>query len=362
MQHREAALLWSHLNVLTKERYDALIRVYGSLDDAAKHLGEEMLRGLGCRQDTVINAMLRLEEFDAASYQRELEKRHLQFLEWTDERYPSRLREIGDPPPFLYARGDLSILGQPCLGLVGTRNMSGYGKRVAETFVPPVVAAGVVTVSGLAEGIDAAVAEETLRAGGRTVAVLGHGLHMIFPKSNERLADEITKGGGLLLTEFPLRAETGKYTFPARNRIIAGLSLGTVVLEAPEGSGAIITAELALEYGRDVFVVPGQIFDPNYAGSHALLAKGTAMLVTSPTEVLREIGVVAPAEGKTLSSFVPSTPEEKTVFAALTTMPQEIDALVGKTKMDAGRLNAVLTMMELSGGAKNIGGGLWVRT
>ena len=232
----ETALLWSWLNILSTKRYDALRKVYGSLDEASGHINEELLRNLGCREDTVYLTLNRLEEFDADRYQKELDRRDLRLLTIEDNLYPSKLREIGDPPIFLYARGDLSILDQPCLALVGTRDMTPYGKRVTEAFVPQIVRAGVVTVSGLALGIDAEVAKETIAAHGTTVAVLGHGLGSIYPKSNAQLAEKIVQSGGILLSEFALDIAPDKYTFPARNRIIAGLSLGTVVLEAGDDS------------------------------------------------------------------------------------------------------------------------------
>jgi DNA processing protein len=198
-----------------------------------------------------------------------------------DDVYPTQLKTIDDPPIFLYYKGSLEITKQPCIAAIGTRTMSAYGDRVTEAFVPPLVRAGMVTVSGLAYGIDAAVAKETLLAGGNTIAVLGHGLGMISPKAHRMLADDIVTHGGLLLSEFPLDVRPDKYTFPARNRIIAGLSLGALILEATEDSGSLITADLALDYNRDVFAVPGNVFDPNYAGCHALIRKGSAQLVTT---------------------------------------------------------------------------------
>ncbi|MEK7218103.1 MAG: DNA-processing protein DprA [Patescibacteria group bacterium] len=359
MAYSPAALLWSSLSVLTKERYEALMQVYGSLEDAAKHLGGELLRGLGCREETVHEALTLADAFDAERYASALEEKKIRFFTFVDAEYPSRLLQVADPPPFLYAKGDLSLLEQPCIGLVGTRGMSRYGRRVVGHFVPDFVAAGVVTVSGLAVGIDAEVARETIRCGGRTAAVLGHGLGMVYPRGNRGLADQIVEGGGLLLSEFPLPKNPEKYTFVARNRVIAGLSLATLVLEAPEGSGALITADLALGYGRDVFAVPGEVFDPNYAGCHALLKKRQAMLADHPASVLRELGMVAPVAGA--PAFMPQSDDENAVYAVLTAMPQDLDQLVGRLRMEAGRINAVLTMMELSGGAKNVGGGLWVR-
>ncbi|MEI8230669.1 MAG: DNA-processing protein DprA [Candidatus Peregrinibacteria bacterium] len=357
---RTVALTWSWLNILTKKRVDALLTLRSDLSEALQALDEELLRALGCREETVFKTLNRLEEFDPAWYEKELAKRKIAFLSFDDEGFPASIKEIGDPPVFLYSRGDLSVLSEPCIALVGTREMSPYGKRVAELFTPAFVQAGMVTVSGLATGIDAVVAAETMRAGGRTVAVLGHGLGSIYPQSNARLAEEIVEHGGLLLSEFPLDAQPDKYTFPARNRIIAGLSLGTVVLEAPVGSGALITAELALDYGRDVFAVPGQIFDPNFAGSHLLLASGQAKLVQKPEDVLIEIGIVGPDAGA-VSAFTPSTPDEAALYKILTTMPQSLDDLVQRSGLAAGLIGATLTILELQGAVKGVGEGKWVR-
>ncbi len=360
---RDTALLWWHLNVLTKRRFDAILEVYGSLDDAAKHVGEELLRGLGVREEAARGALMRLEQFNADRIEKMLKDRKVTFITMEDDAYPAILRQIGDPPIFISYKGDLKCLDQPLIAIVGTRKMSRYGKRVAEHFVPAFVRAGMVTVSGLALGIDTMVAKETLMAGGRTVALLGNGLSRILPESNSDLAEEIIAKGGLIMSEFPLDQPPDTYTFPARNRIIAGLSLGSLVLEAPEGSGAIITAELALEYGRDVFAVPGDIFDPNYAGCHALIAKGQARLVTTPEEVLQEIGIVAPtgeAGAERASKYIPESPTEERVWQALTTLPQRVDDLVEKTGLSASEIGTVLTLLELSRAAKKVGGG-WVR-
>ncbi|MDD5103751.1 MAG: DNA-processing protein DprA [Candidatus Peribacteraceae bacterium] len=356
---RSTALTWSWLNILTSKRLEAILQVYGDLSQALQHLDESLLKQLGCRDETVLEVLNRLEEFDPEPYEQELTKRGLSFLTIDDAGFPRQLREIPDAPVFLYWRGDLTILDQPCLALVGTREMSDYGRRVAESFVPELVRAGLVTVSGLALGIDAAVARETIAAGGRTVAVLGHGLGKIYPTENARLAEEIVSGGGLILSEFPLDAKPGKFTFPARNRIIAGLSLGTVVLEAPEGSGALITADLALDYGREVFVVPGQIFDPNYAGCHQMLGKGHAKLVGSAEDVLSELGVVASETSRT--SYDPKNAAEAALLNVLTTMPQTTDDLMERSGLPASQVASALTMMELQGAVGQAGNGQWVR-
>lgn len=360
---RDTALRWSWMNVLTRKRYELLKETFKTLDRALDALSIEMLGQLGVREDTAMGAMNRLEEFDTETHQKELQKRELILITIEDEAYPTALLEIPDAPIFLYARGDLGILSQPCIALVGTRGMSDYGKRVTEHIVAPLVGAGIVTVSGLAAGIDAEVARETIRAGGETVAVLGHGFATMYPKAHVHLADDIVKAGGLILSELALDIQPDKFTFPARNRIIAGLSLGTVVLEAALQSGSLITADLALDYNRDVFAVCGPIFDPNYAGCHQLLQRGSAKLVTDAKDILCELGmahaVQSPQESRI--DFAAENQEEAAVWSALTTMPVDLDDLVIKAKLDAATLNATLTMLELRGVVKNVGAGMWVR-
>lgn len=357
----ETALLWWYLNVLPKrKRYDMLVDCFGSLDEATANMTAGMLGELGCREETAADILRKKEEFDPGKYAAEMERRNIRLLSIEDDAYPECLRTIGDAPVFLSYHGDITVLHQPLIGLVGTRDMSPYGKRVTGAFVPDFVRAGVVTVSGLALGIDAEIAKETLAAGGRTVAVLGGGLGAIYPKSNERLAEEIVAKGGLLISEFPLGMEPTRYTFPARNRIIAGLSLGTVVLEAPVESGAIITAELALDYNRGVYAVPGPVFEPRCEGCHALVRRGEATLVTSATDVLQDIGIMASSRAETVS-FIPTNGNESAVWNVLTAMPQCVDDLVERSGLPASSVFGVLTVLELQGVAANIGGGQWVR-
>ena len=274
-----AALLWSALQVLNRERFEALVQVFGTLEEAGKHVDEQLLRSFGCREQTVRAVMERLAKYDAEKEVELLQSSAAKIITLGDASYPDRLRDIPDSPVFLYARGHLSITQHPCVGLVGTRRMSVYGKRVTQEFTRTLVHSNLVTVSGLAYGVDACVAEETLAAKGRTIAVLGHGLLVHSRSTAEALAGNIIASGGLILSEFPLLYPADMFTFPLRNRIVAGLSLGTVVFEAPEGSGALITAKLAFDYGREVFAVPGQIHDENYVGCHALIRQDRAKLV-----------------------------------------------------------------------------------
>ncbi len=354
-------LLWWHLNILTKERYDAILQVFESLDEATPHINEEFLRGLGCREETQREVMMRLEEFDAEKQEAFLEKQGITVLMIEDPAYPGPLKQIPDPPIFLSCQGDLSILNQPCIGMVGTREMTQYGRRVAEDFTEAFVRAGMVTVSGLAQGIDSVVAAESLKRGGKTVAVLGGGLGVIAPVEKRKIAESIVKSGGLLLSEYPPFFEPTKYTFPARNRIIAALSMATVVLEAPAESGALITADLAQGYFKQVFAVPGPIYDANFAGCNALIAKSVAKLVASPEDVLKELGVVAPADDQQ-SSYTPQDAVEAAILKVLSRLPQPVDDLVEKSGLPASDIGATLTLLELAGAVKNTGGGQWVRT
>ena len=350
------ALTWSWLNILTKKRADVLTEIYGSLEDALGSLDENLLKSLGCREETIYKTLNRLEEFDPSAYQKELEKREISFITIDDPQYPALLRTIPDPPLFLYAKGDLSILSQPCIALVGTREMTPYGHQVSERFASAFVKSDVVTVSGLALGVDAAIAEETIRSGGHTVAVLGHGLANIFPKTNAKIGEKILYSGGLLLTEFPLDAMPDKHTFPARNRIIAGLSIATVVIEAGERSGALITAEFALEDGRDVFAVPGSILESSSDGCNHLIAKGSAHLALGPEDVLTSLSIVASerSSGQISESSSP-------IAQYLSSLPQSIDDLIEKSGLTAQNINTELTMMELDGAAKRMNDGRWVR-
>lgn len=320
----------------------------------------DLLRAMGCKPETVQRILMDAKKLDLRKAEEDLKNRQIRLLVLGEEGYPARLADASDAPPFLYARGDLAVLDHPCLSIVGTRAMSSYGRRVIEWFVPAFVRAGLITISGLAYGVDACVAEETLRGAGRTVAVLAHGLGMIHPYRHEFLAKKILDGGGLLLSEFALWKKPEEYTFPARNRIVAALGLATLVIEAPQGSGALITARIAHGYGREVFAIPGQIFDENFSGCHQYLAQRKATLAASPEDVLREMGIIPPVGGKA-AAFTPRTTEEQNVFSILTTMPQPVDGLTERTRLAPAALSATLTMLELAGAAKNIGGGLWVR-
>lgn len=203
------------------------------------------------------------------------------------EGYPTRLSEIYDPPVMLYVRGNRELLATNLLAVVGTRNYTSYGKMVVNEIVPDLVAHGVCVVSGMALGIDTFAHYETLKSNGSTIAVLGSGVDVVAPVQNQRLYEELVNHG-LLVSEFPLGLQPTRYTFPQRNRIIAGLSDGVIVIEADEDSGSLITADFALEYGRFVGSVPGSIFSQGSKGANKLIAAG-AKIIRSSTDILEEL-------------------------------------------------------------------------
>lgn len=229
--------------------------------------------------------------FDLPSYLKKLKEQKIRVITLKDKEYPKRLKEIQDPPFLLYAkgRGELARIAQVAVAIVGTRSMTSYGKRVTERLTRGLVDAGVTVVSGLAQGIDSVAHETAVARGGKTVAVLGHGLDQVYPPKNKKLATWIVeKHRGLLVSEYPLGFALAASNFPRRNRIVSGLSLGIVVVEGAQKSGSLITASAAAAQGRDVFAVPGPVTSPMSAAPHFLLKNG-AKLVENAGDILEEL-------------------------------------------------------------------------
>lgn len=271
--------------------------------------------------------------------------------------YPKLLKEIPNPPYLLYARGTLSPNEHPSISIVGTRKNSPYGKQVAVDFSTKLARAGFLITSGLALGIDAFAHQSTLEAGGKTVAVLGSGIDdaHIYPRINFNLAKDIIANGGLLISEYPPETSPSENTFPARNRIIAGLSLGTLVIEAAESSGALITAKMALECNREVFSIPGPIFSPASQGTNSLIKSG-AKLVSNIQDILEEINLPFFKSTPVLREKYPQTAEETLILETLGEIPTHIDKIAKLTKLGTAVVASNLSLMEIKGWTKNIGG------
>jgi DNA processing protein len=292
-----------------------------------------------------------MSSFDEQAFLRELTERGYRWLPRTDPAFPSRLRSIHDPPPGLFVRGahDLELLARPSVAVVGARACSSYGTSVAESLARELARAGVVVVSGLARGVDAAAHRGALESG-TTVAVLGCGIDRDYPRGHAALAALVAERG-LIVSEYAPGVEPAPWRFPARNRIVAGFALATVVVEARERSGALITADLALDEGREVLAVPGEITSQLSRGTNHLLRLG-ATPVTCAGDVLRAIGV-EPAPPPRVAHLEPKLGRVHELVADAPTTADELAQATGET---AGTIAAVLAELELLGVVEGVDG------
>ncbi len=292
-----------------------------------------------------------------------LEREQVHLLTWDDPDYPEQLRNIFDPPPVLYIKGRLPHSHELMIAVVGSRKSSTYGRGVAENLCRELSVKGITVVSGMARGIDSAAHWGTLKAGGQTVAVLGCGVNVIYPPENARLYYEILERG-VIISEFPMSAKPDRGNFPARNRIISGMSLGTVVVEAGLRSGALITADMALEQGRDVFAVPGNINSACSQGTNRLIKQGASLaehaddvLNALPVEISREIqkdlqqelefASEKPSPQPAAAEIASLEGHEKSVFELLGQEPLHIDEISTQTQLPSGTISATLIMLEM---------------
>jgi len=290
-----------------------------------------------------------------------LEKKRIQVITWKDLAYPPLLRKIEYAPPVLYVYGTFTEDDRRfAVGIVGTRKMSSYGRQVTERFSNDLAQGKITIVSGLALGVDTVAHTTALDAGGRTLAILACGLDTIYPPANYALARRIVESGqGALISTFPLGVRPDAGNFPARNHIISGLSLGVLVTEAPPTSGALITANSALNQGREVFAVPGGIFSTASAGVNKLIQDG-AHPVTSVGDILDRLNIhMFPHSEETraqVKASIPDNPEEQALLKVLSLEACHIDELTRQSALEAHVVAATLTMMELKGMVKHIGG------
>ncbi|MCW8919693.1 MAG: DNA-processing protein DprA [Gammaproteobacteria bacterium] len=270
-----------------------------------------------------------------------------------DAAYPPLLRELHDAPPLLFVRGSTALLATPQLAMVGSRNPSSSGRETAHDFACTLSRVGMVITSGLAQGIDAASHQGALQGGGQTIAVTGTGLDRVYPASNRELAHAIVDGGGTLISEFPPGTQPHASNFPRRNRIISGLSLGTLVVEAALRSGSLITARLASEQGREVFAIPGSIHNPLARGCHQLIRQG-AKLVESAADVLEELApqlhaVLAAESSATVAGEVVLDDESRRLLECLGYEATAVDLLVERSGLTAEAVSSMLLPLELQG-------------
>lgn len=275
-----------------------------------------------------------------------------------DNSYPEILKEIHNPPRNLYIRGNFHSDDRAAIGVVGTRNHTNYGKQATQQIVQGLVKSGITIISGLAKGIDTIAHKTALQQGGRTIAVLGTAVDekSVYPACNQKLANRISKQGAVI-SEHPLKTQPEKWFFAQRNRIISGLCLGVVVVEAPQKSGALITASQALEQNREVFAVPGPIHSPTSAGTNRLIQMG-AKLVTKVNDILEELHL--PPLKEVGKQFEPENKWEKIVMTAISKTPISVNEIANQNNLNTGIVNSTLISLELRGVIKKTDKGEYI--
>ena len=320
--------------------------------------GELRKAGLDSKSaDTIVNLRPRIS-LDAEM--ENLKRYKVKVLTCDSPGYPQRLKEIYDYPPVLYVRGNLLPEDECCLAVVGTRRASVYGRQVTEEIVSDLARNKIAIVSGLAKGIDSVAHRAALGANGRTIAVFACGLDIVYPAENAELARAIMERGALI-SEYPLGTRPKADNFPRRNRIMSGLSLGVLVVEAGESSGALITANQALEQNRDVFAVPGSILSPASKGTNHLIQEG-AKLVRDHVDILEELNLAMVAQQLEMKELLPTDETESLLLKQLGNEPTHIDEVCRQSALAAGLVSSTLTMMELKGMVKQVGGMNYVLT
>ncbi len=271
-----------------------------------------------------------------------------------DEEYPARLREIDQPPPVIYVRGDFHEADFWAVAIVGTRRVTAYGRQVTEDFATHLAHNGITVVSGLARGVDAIAHQAALNADGRTLAVLGSGVDRIYPPEHARLAEQITQHGALISDYFP-GTPPDSANFPPRNRIISGLSLGVVIVEAGEKSGALITASFAAQQGRDVMAVPGNIIAPQSKGTNRLIQQGAHPLLC-PQDIYEFLNLQDHHEQQAAREVLPADEIETQILNVLKYEPLHIDEIQAQSGLSIDKVSATLAIMELKGLVRQLGG------
>lgn len=329
-----------------------LAQAFGDLSSAWQ-ASESQLRAAGLDAETTASLLRMQTQLDLDGEMSCIERVGAHLLTPEDDAYPDLLRNLPDAPLTLYMRGTLVAHDELALAIVGTRKASGYGRDAAAYFSRQLAAQGVTIVSGLAHGIDAVAHRNAIEAGGRTIAVMGCGIDRIYPPDHSDLARQIVQNGALI-SEFPLGTKPEARNFPRRNRIISGISLGVLIVEAPEQSGAMITATLAAEQGKEVFAVPGSVFNAASVGTNRLIQDG-AKLVITVDDILDELNIARrKVEARALTKQIAPTgssvgEQERKVLGFLNGDPLPVDELALRSSLPASELLGVLTLLELQG-------------
>ena len=326
---------------------------FGDLERAWKASAAE-LKAAGLDSKSIEAILVSRPDISPDAELERLERNQIKALTWNDPAFPARLKEIYDVPPVLYVRGNITPEDEWTIAVVGTRRATIYGREVTERLVAELVRNRITVVSGLARGIDSIAHRTALEAGGRTIAVFACGLDEVYPPENVKLAQSIMEHGALV-SEYPLGTRPKKEHFPLRNRIMSGLSLGVLVIEGDVNSGAMITAERALEQNREVFAVPGSILSPTSTGVNRLIKEG-AKLVSDVQDILEELNLTMIPRQMEMRELVPENETESLIIKHLSHEPVHIDEVCRSSCLPIATVSSTLAMMELKGIVRQMGG------
>jgi DNA processing protein len=283
-----------------------------------------------------------------------IESQGIKILTWEDAAYPQRLKEIEQPPPVLYMRGSYLPDDLFAVAIVGTRRVTPYGRQITEELAAYLAANGITVISGLARGVDAIAHQVALRTGGRTIGVLGSGVDKIYPPEHRQLAERMMEQGAIV-SDYAPGTPPDASNFPPRNRIVSGLALAVVVVEAGETSGALITAEFAAEQGREVFAVPGSILAPQSKGTNKLIQKG-ALPLLSINDLMQALNLTRMGDHKAARKILPADETEARLIKVLGAEPLHVDEIRNQTELPIEKVSAALALMELKGMVRQVGG------
>ncbi len=351
MMDKRAWLGFSLTRGIGPVRLRQLIAHFGDVETAWQ-APAEALRNAGLSARWLNNLLQVRRQVDLGALLDAYAARGITLLTWEDEEYPQRLKTLDIAPPVLFVRGRFQPQDFWAVAIVGTRRMTAYGRQAADELARTLARQGVTVVSGLARGVDTVAHRAALAAGGRTIAVLGSGVDVIYPPENRDLAERMMERGAVV-SDYPPGTKPESANFPPRNRLIAGLAQAVVVVEAGRESGALITAEFAAEQGREVFAIPGNIYAPQSRGTNWLIRQGAHPLL-SPRDVLEALNLDHLLQRQAVQKAAPATAVEERLLALLRQEPLSIDELVRRSGLPTGQVSAALTVMELKGLVRQI--------
>jgi len=353
---------WQYLLPGSGKRIWSLIKYFGSVRAAWEATVKELSGAPGIGAEGPAGLARRRDRLDLDGLVVKLESAGISFVCYNEPGYPEKLISIFDPPPVIFVRGSLKSNDNLAVAVVGSRKPSPYGQLMAEKLTKDLAAVGITVVSGMARGIDTIAHKGALAGCGRTIAVLGCGPDVVYPRENKKLMEQIMNNGAVI-SEFPPGSPPEAWHFPARNRIISGLSLGTVVVEAGEKSGALITADFALEQGRDVMAVPGNVVNPLSRGAHRLIKQG-ARLVEGAGDIIDELGMerLFPLPDSSGEGTVKMSKEEEALYRLLSFEQVSLDELIRQSGLVPQKVMAALMYLEIKGLTRELPGKFYVRT